>query len=141
MMNQQEAFGLIVPSPKLCMQIPEDEFTNTALRWYKVAGVWRIDKTELDIGGLESHPAPTVQEIWRDLASPNRHNVYEMELSKPLSYAVSYMKCDGLDGDGQPINEKRVQFIGDIMDDICTTMLKAWFAFHGYELKDEGVPK
>lgn len=140
-MNQQEAFGLIVPSPKLCMQIPKDEFTNTALRWYKIGGVWRIDRTEIDLGVLESHPAPTVQEIWRDLASPSRHNVYEMELSEPLSYVVSYTKCDGLDEDHQPINEKRVQYIGDFMDDLCTTMLKAWFAFHGYELKDERMEK
>lgn len=140
-MNQQEAFGWIVPSPKLCMQIPKDEFTNTALRWYKIGGVWRIDRTEIDLGVLESHPAPTVQEIWRDLASPSRHNVYEMELSEPLSYVVSYTKCDGLDEDHQPINEKRVQYIGDFMDDSCTTMLKAWFQFHGYELKDERVKK
>lgn len=140
-MNQQEAFGLIVPSSQLCMQIPKDEFINTALRWYRVGGVWRIDKIELDIGGLESHPAPTVQEIWRDLASPSRHNVYEMELSEPLSYVVSYTKCDGLDENHQPINEKRVQYIGDFMDDSCTTMLKAWFEFHGYELMDDGVKK
>jgi hypothetical protein len=140
-MNQQEAFELISPPLRFCMQIPKGEFTNTALRWYKVGGVWRIDKTELDLGDLESYPAPTVQEIWRDLASPKRHNVYEMELSEPLAYVVRYMKCDGLDEDHQPINEKRVQFIGDFMDDSCTTMLKAWFTFHGYELKDERIKK
>lgn len=140
-MIQQKALELIVPSPQLCMQIPKDEFANTALRWRKTGGAWHVDKAECATEDFESYPAPTVQEIWRDLASPSRHNVYEMELSEPLAYVVRYMKCDGLDEDHQPINEKRVQFIGDFMDDICTTMLKAWFAFHGYELKGEGVPK
>lgn len=165
-MIQQKDLELIVPPLRMCWQIPKDEFPNAALRWCKSDGKWHVEPAVNTTEDMESYPAPTVQEIWKDLASPNRHNVFDMiltfpptcqepgkaccqkvrkacwlELSEPLAYVVRYMKCDGLDEDHQPINEQDVQFIGDFMDDLCTTMLKAWFQFHGYELKDERVKK
>ena len=119
----------------MCRQIPAWAFKKVALRWKKVNERWHVQLAGKE-EDPESCPAPTVQEIWKDLASPKNNNIYEMTLTEPLAYVVRYMHCDGLDEDGQPINEHDVTFIGDFFDGMAVTMLKAWCQFHQITLDE-----
>lgn len=59
----------IVPNPDLCKQIPDDEFMDSALVWYRDHGEDKVCPREQWIGidGMIPVPAPTLEEIINDL--------------------------------------------------------------------------
>ena len=137
-MIKQKSLELIVPPLRFCWQIPEWAFKDVALRWRKTGGVWHVEPASCVTEDMESWPAPTAQEIWKDLASHDRNNIYDMILMEPLAWVVKYMHCDGLDENGDPVNEHDIRYIGDFCDSMVTTMLKAWFDFHKIKIQEEG---
>lgn len=87
---------------------------------------------------LESWPAPTLQEIWRDIDKV-KNNVAKMCLMNAYaSFVVTYEKYDRLDvHTGEPINPVERQYRGGFFDSLITTMFKAWCDFYKVDLKVE----
>ena len=137
-MIRQKSLELIVPPLRYCQQIPEWAFKDAALRWRKAGGVWHVEPSDCATEDLESWPAPTLQEIWRDIDN-GKNNVAEMcLLNAYASFVVTYQQYDGLDQSGEPINPVERRYRGGFFDSLVTTMFKAWCEFYKVVLKEEG---
>lgn len=55
----------IVPTPWLCVQIPDGEFKDSALVWCRVRGEDAVCPREqwVGVGGTTPIPAPTLEEV------------------------------------------------------------------------------
>ena len=81
----------LVPPLELCKQIPEGKFKDSALVWWNKTepSVYpREDVPSLVIHGY-SYPAPTLQEILREMAShPNKFRMITVEVEDPNDFTV-----------------------------------------------------
>lgn len=136
-MIRQESLELIVPLLRYCQQIPEWAFKDAALRWRKTGGVWHVEPSYCATEDMESWPAPTLQEIWRDIDKV-KNNVAKMCLMNAYAaFVVTYQQFDGLDQSGEPINPVNKTYRGDFFDSLVTTMFKAWCEFYKVVLKED----
>ena len=137
-MIRQESLELIVPPLRYCQQIPEWAFKDAALRWRKTGGVWHVEPSYCATEDMESWPAPTLQEIWRDIDKV-KNNVAKMCLMDAYaSFVVTYEQFDGIDEQtGDPINPVDKQYRGGFFDSLVTTMFKAWCEFYKVVSKEE----
>jgi hypothetical protein len=137
-MIRQKSLELIVPSVQYCRQIPEWAFKDVALRWRKTGGVWHVEPSYCAYADLESWPAPTLQEIWRDIDKV-KNNVAEMCLENAYaSFIVTYKQFDGIDEHtGEPINPVERLYRGGFCDSSVTTMFKAWCEFYKVVLQED----
>ena len=137
-MIRQKSLELIVPSLHYCRQIPEWAFKDAALRWRKAGGVWHVEPSDCATEDLESWPAPTLQEIWRDIDKV-KNNVAEMRLMNAYaSFVVTYEQFEGIDErTGEPINPVDKTYRGGFFDSLVTTMFKAWCEYYKVVLKEE----
>lgn len=137
-MIRQKSLELIVPPLRYCWQIPQWAFKDVALRWRKTGGVWHVEPSSCATEDMESWPAPTLQEIWRDIDKV-KNNVAKMTLMNAyVAYVVTYEQYDGIDQDGDPINPVDRRVIGDFIDSLVDVMFKAWCEFYKVDLKEEG---
>ena len=57
----------LVPPLELCKQIPEGEFSDSALVWVYDGESWWVNAREFDATPEIEYPAPTLQEIMENL--------------------------------------------------------------------------
>ena len=115
----------LVPTPWLCVQIPDGEFKDSALVWCRVRGEDVVCEREQWVGvdGTTPVPAPTTEEIIIDIGKTHKHPV--------LTYCHTYWDTTCYTG------RTRSEIFGmKPAPTASESALRLWFKVKGIEVEE-----